>query len=73
MKISKNITNIQIITATTHSMPYLIYTYIMEANADIARNKMEIMADLVDMVSDDSPVVDGVVLDPAVKNENKVY
>jgi hypothetical protein len=60
-------TNIQIITTTTHSMPDITYTYIIEANADMARNKMEIMADLFDMASDDSPVVDGVALDPAVK------
>jgi hypothetical protein len=48
-------------------MPDITYTYIIEANADMARNKMEIMADLFDMASDDSPVVDGVALDPAVK------
>ena len=35
----------------------------------MANKKTEITADLFDIASDDSPVVDGVALDPAVRNE----
>ena len=53
----------------SHNPINAIYTYIIEANADTARKKMEITADLFNIAFDDSPVVDGVVFDPAVRNE----
>jgi hypothetical protein len=50
----------------SHNPIHAVYTYIIEANADTARKKMENTADLFDIASEDSPVVDGVALDPAV-------
>jgi hypothetical protein len=50
----------------SHNPIHAVYTHIIEANADTARKKMEITADLFNIASEDSPVVDGVALDPAV-------